>query len=129
MHLLSSSLKEGIQHGSPLLPIVVYHPTLDIHCTQLTAHWHEEMEISLVQKGEGLYSIDAVKYHVKQGDILIIPPRSLHSGNSIFGHDSQNTTILFNTSILATSSKDICNNQYILPLQECQLPIGLLSYK
>ncbi|MBS7176039.1 AraC family transcriptional regulator [Massiliimalia timonensis] len=123
MQLLSSSLKEGVRHGNPSLPIVVYYPTLDTQCTQLAAHWHEEMEISLVQKGEGIYSIDAVKYHVKQGDILIIPPRSLHSGHSISGHDSQNTTVLFNTSVLASSSKDICNSQYILPLQECQLPI------
>ena len=123
MQLLSSSLKEGVQHGSPVLPIVVYYPSLDSHCTQLAAHWHEEMEISYVQKGEAVYSIDAVKHHVKQGDILIIPPRSLHSGHFVIGKDSQNITVLFNISALASYSRDICTSQYILPLQEGELPI------
>jgi AraC-like DNA-binding protein len=124
LYLRSSGLKEGVQHGSPSLPVVVYTPSLDRFCTRLAAHWHEEMEVSLVQKGEAVYSIDAVEYPVKQGDILIIPPRSLHSGHFVAGKDSQNITVLFNPSILVSSSKDICNSQYILPLQECQLPIS-----
>ena len=56
-------------------------------------HWHSAVEIILPVKGEVLYTLGNDTYHVRTGEILIVPPNYIH-GLSM-GEDSARYLFLF----------------------------------
>lgn len=42
-------------------------------------HWHEFHEVVLVVAGQGNHRIDGVSYPIAEGDVLVVPPSSLHA--------------------------------------------------
>lgn len=77
------SLKETGQKGDFLLPFVAVNTIMPDFYTTYPMHWHEEMEIVFVEKGEYEEFVDLEKYHVKQGDIILVNPCVLHSFRNI----------------------------------------------
>ena len=50
--VVREDLKELASRGTPLFPLAVYNDNLDFYVTgDVPLHWHEEVEIVVVQQG------------------------------------------------------------------------------
>ncbi|EKQ50741.1 MULTISPECIES: helix-turn-helix domain-containing protein [unclassified Clostridium] len=119
-------LKEDRIHGNFILPFSVYHCQINDNVSHsIVTHWHEEIEIIIVEKGTAEFKVDLDSYFLKEGDILIIKPFSLHS---IYPVDDMYCTwnvMVFNLGMLNSSITDGCLIKYFAPIfnNEHQLPL------
>ncbi len=120
---------ENKQHGTSLLPYDVYGIQIPEFYTVYPVHWHEEMEIVIAIRGSCIYNVDFKRYEVKKGDILIIPPASLHSYEQNGDDPFMGFAILFSAAMVNNNAIDICSTQYIIPIfnNEIYLPVYISS--
>lgn len=111
-----ASLLETIAHGDILFPMEMHQSHIGFDNPILNVHWHKHMEISLVEKGSAVYTIDSVTRQVEVGDILLIGPEVLHSGQALLSVESENLTVVFDLSMLGGSVMDDCTSKFIQPL-------------
>ena len=71
--------KEQTHHGGYFFPLKRYLTTLSDLYPSVAVHWHEEAELTMVTKGRCTYQIQFETYEAREGDILFVPPASLHS--------------------------------------------------
>ena len=109
------TLKEAGQKGDFLLPYVALNTIMPDLYTTYPMHWHDEMEIVYVESGEFEESIDLENYHVRQGDIILINPCSLHSFRQIENKRTLFRTIIFNFNMLTSNNTDACSIKYFTP--------------
>lgn len=112
------SLKETGQKGDFLLPFVAVNTIMPDFYTIYPMHWHDEMEIVYVESGEFEEYIDLERYHVHQGDIIIINPCSLHSFKNIEGKRTVFRSIIFNFGMLTNNNTDACSIKYFTPFMD-----------
>ena len=108
--------RETITHGTPLLPLALYHTDVKQLLPFQPIHWHEEMEIIKVQSGKGTVSVDGIKYVAQAGDIFILRPFVMHSINRLDDNDMLSDVIVFNLRLLETGEADMCTLKYFAPL-------------
>ena len=121
--------KEENKHGSYLLPYSIYRTHIPDFFTSFPLHWHEEIEIITVTSGCSRYIVDFKEYILNAGDILIIPPASLHSFEQYENCKFYATTIIFDRKMIDGSQIDACSTKYVIPLfnNEIILPIHISS--
>lgn len=81
-------------------------------------HWHNEMELIVIQKGSGIISVDFITHEVKAGDIVFVLPGQLHSIKQKKEARMEYENILFQPSMLLCGEPDLCGTDFILPLME-----------
>lgn len=69
-------------------------------------HWHEEIEIHYIVKGNGTFFIDEDEYVVGEGDIVFISPKLIHSGKS------ENNDLIANCYMIDSTYLISKNNMY-----------------
>ena len=94
------NLQEKKLHGRPDFPFAVYPGRLPEFGTGYPLHWHEELELIRVQSGSGTVTVQGRQVSVAQGDMVLVPPQSVHS---IAGEQMCYHTILFRLSMLEQS--------------------------
>jgi AraC-like DNA-binding protein len=114
---LQTYLKENVYHGSPDCPVAFYHRCYPEDLYILPSHWHEEMEVALVQGGSLDYTIDMTAYQVNAGDVLLIPPDTLHAAHQLPGCQAITDSAVFHLNLVGLSTPDLCTTQFIRPLQ------------
>ena len=107
--------KETGQKGDFMLPYTVCKTVMPDFYTTYPMHWHDEMEVVYVEKGEYDVYIDLEKYHVRQGDILIVDPYLLHSFRQYNDVRTIFRTIIFNMNMLTGNNTDACAIKYLTP--------------
>ena len=92
-------------------------------------HWHEEAELAVVREGSGTYRIDLIDYRVGAGDVLFIPPESLHGISCQNGGKLVTETFVFHPGFLGAGAADICASRYLAPLaaHEYTLPCHITA--
>lgn len=118
------NLKENRLHGNFILPFSIYSGTLDDSDPIINIHWHEEVEILIVENNHCECMINLENYIAKKGDIIIVKPQDLHSFSRI-NHDTIDwNSIIFNLEILKSSITDGCLIKYLAPIlnNEHELP-------
>ncbi len=108
--------KEKTVHGTALLPFAKYHTDISGMLPFYPIHWHEEVEIIKVQKGESSFCVDGAWYKACAGDILILRPFVMHSINRFEDKDASMDAIVFNLRLLGSDEADICALKYFAPL-------------
>ena len=116
-----SDLKEKAKHGSALFPLERYTTTFSPLVPEFSVHWHPEMEVTKIQTGQAIYTIDLQEYHVVQGDFICIPPGLLHTGKIPFQGGMVSDSFVFHLNLLGSSSADICSLLYFSPLMNGSL--------
>jgi quercetin dioxygenase-like cupin family protein len=65
---------KSIYLNKQLVTLVTFKPF-----AQVGDHAHNEQQISVVIEGKMDMTIDGIRYPVNKGDIVVVPPRTLHS--------------------------------------------------
>ncbi len=58
----------------------VIHNEFKSHFNIFRLHWHERMEFLRIKSGSGIFCVGTESYKATGGDVVIIPPKALHSG-------------------------------------------------
>lgn len=111
-------LKENTKHGDFMLPFTEYPARMPEMYTSFPLHWHDEMEIVLVQEGSLEINIDLEMFHAHEGDIVILKPCTLHGFKQLESYHAVYHTILFQMSILNHNVSDACAMKYFSPFLE-----------
>ncbi|MDD4699574.1 MAG: AraC family transcriptional regulator [Oscillospiraceae bacterium] len=94
-------------------PVKLLQFTRSCNSRSFNIHWHDRVELLLIDEGEMHVTCDDVKYIAKKGDIVIINPRQLHNADA--GNDGvKYRVIMFELSLMSDSSPG--NNKNIDPL-------------
>ena len=126
---LSPMQKENAQHGEKMFPLKRYVTRLSDLCLAVTAHWHEEAELTLITEGACTYHIHLESYGAQAGDLLFIPPAELHSISIEPGAEMTSATYVFHMDYLNTDSADICTVKYLHPISRHTLMLPYIIRK
>ena len=77
---------ETKKHGLREFPFNIYPCSIPGDFQNVALHWHEEMEIISIKKGQGNVVVDRVVYEVEEGDVMVVFPGQLHA---IYGFEDQ----------------------------------------
>lgn len=97
---------------------------LDLHKSYMNWirwHWHEEMEILIVDQGIAEVSTDDATYLIKPGQGLIINQNAMHC---IHAHNQKSCifhSIVFHPDFIFGHKSNYLQTEYLLPLQNYQL--------
>lgn len=106
-------------HGEVAFPYVVYKGDIPNFIHSFPLHWHDEMEFIYVTDGNGIVTVRSSRYEVSSGDIIVIPPQTVHSISSIDNCSMLYYNIIFSLSFL--DNDDICHNKYFEPLNRNEI--------
>lgn len=116
------SLKEPIQHGSEGFPLRVYEISSYTWLKErIWCHWHDEIEFVLVTNGEADFQIDDVSYHMKEKDILMIPPNRLHFATQETGKAFDFIAVVFSVDFISPTHEDVIYQKYVAPFLNQQI--------
>lgn len=91
------------------LPIAIHASTKPARETAALAihkHYHKEFEVIGVVSGACDFTIDQKEWHAKKGDVLLIPPYSLHYGSTPPKEHFEHFCICFDLCLLQTDFFD-----------------------
>ena len=116
-------------HGSADFPYTTYICTIPLDCSFIPLHWHEEIELIRVLKGNGVISVDLERYQVTAGSIVLILPGQLHAIEELPGETMKYENIIFNLNMLMGKGHDTCTRDYFNPILHgtCDLPQVITS--
>lgn len=124
MNTEKNTLRETVDRGNTLIPLYIYHQIWTEYMLYL--HWHNEVEIIYVEKGELIFKVDTLPLKVKSGQCIIINSGQLHSAHCVNSKLSIHHAILFDLNFLNSSTNDYCQNNYISPLINQQFKFPLI---
>ena len=79
---------EVIYYNTPDLPVKIIHPSLsDYPGRRVVCHWHEDIELIYIVKGEMNYEINGKTVRLPEHSALFVNARQLHYGFSEGGAD------------------------------------------
>lgn len=108
--------EEKRRHSSALKPFSYYKSKIPEYFAQVPLHWHGEFEINYILEGCGELICGEKRYITQAGDIIIIPPNSLHA---VFPHGDNSQrydTVVFSATMLGSADNDRCAAECIRPL-------------
>jgi len=107
---------ETQSHTSAEFPYNTYLCSIPLDFQAVNIHWHEEVEIIIIKKGEGVVSVDLTEYEVHTGNVVFVMSGQLHSIHQLGSSTMEYENILFKPTLLKSSGHDICWEQFISPL-------------
>ncbi len=108
--------QETKDHGNPEFPFNIYPCSIPLDFPAVPAHWHNDMEIIYIKKGQGKIWVELTPYLVHAGDIIFIYPGQLHSIEQLSDASVEYENIIFQLNLLMTSGTDLCSEQFFAPL-------------
>ena len=114
--MVNDKLEEKRKHGNFLLPLGIYDVDLGDKEYSISAHWHKEIEIILVNTGEFNLQINSDFYTCKCGDLVIINCEELHYLIAKENVYSEFTSLVFDISQLNSSILDSSSVNFITPI-------------
>ncbi len=114
---------ETISHGDIIFPYNTYLCSIPYDFSKVPLHWHEEMEVIYIKKGQGTVTVDFKSYNVKSPSVILILPGQLHSIEQHDSYSMEYENIIFNPSMLIPKQTDCCTTDFILPLLNRQITV------
>lgn len=110
-------------HTSAEFPYNTYLCSIPLDFPGVPLHWHDEMELVVIKKGQGYVSVDFDKHLVHSGDIIMICPGCLHAIERDASYKMEYENIIFKPELLSSGANDLCMLQYMKPLLDGTLPV------
>jgi len=106
-------LREQLPHGNALFPLMVHEIETDCSFKErVSCHWHDEIEILVVTKGQGEIHIDNRSYFLKKDTIVFISSNHLHSMTGETGVPFDFFAVVFDQAFLNSFVNDVIQQQY-----------------
>lgn len=122
-------LKECTHHGDFLSPLSYYEINRELGTFSLPMHWHEEIEITYIEQGNGIYDVDLEEFPVTSGDILVVPPKALHASHLEQDKGIRTLTFVFHLNMLNSLLTDACAIKYFAPLIHGEFATPIVVHK
>lgn len=115
--IINQFQKELKEHGNSQFPILISKESLSKYesCSFLW-HWHPEIELTLIDKGEMIYKVNDKIFHLHQGDALFGNANSFHTGYMYLNHDCQYISITFDPKLIYGYENSIIYSKYVAPI-------------
>ncbi len=107
--------KEQVTHGTVLAPIQIYEFLPAKERFFVPHHWHEEVEILLIEKGEFILMRDMERIRLKEGDLCFIGQGQMHQLEAVKPY-SMHRAVVFDLRMLSFEMFDEEQSQVIKPL-------------
>ncbi|MEG2770374.1 MAG: AraC family transcriptional regulator [Oscillospiraceae bacterium] len=120
---------EAKRHGKDDFMYDTYICTIPLDFASVPLHWHEDMEIIYIKKGEGIISVDLNSKEVTAGDIVVVAPGHLHSIEQKNDKEMQYENILFSLSLLNGLATDWCTAECFLPIRTGEMIVPIFIGK
>ena len=114
-------LRENKEHTEISFPYNTYLCSIPLDFSSVPSHWHDEMELIVIQKGHGLVRVDLEIRRVKAGDIVVVLPGQLHSIRQYGSSSMEYENIIFKFDMLLSHKEDVCNTKFLRPYVEGQV--------
>ncbi len=108
--ILDNTKRETNIQGSKELPVAIYNDYLKLN--PVPYHWHEELELIVVIKGELKLIIELQHYILKEGDGMFINTGRLHSCEAFNNTDCIIKSFVFHASFIYGEQKSILYQGY-----------------
>lgn len=115
--ITNRSGKEIKEHGNYDFPILVSRERLSKYESgSFLWHWHPEIELTLITKGEMLYQINDHTYYLHEQDALFGNANALHTGCMIQNRDCAYTSITFDPRLIYGYENSAVYTKYVKPV-------------
>ena len=94
--------REARAHGTARVPFHLYECRMPEMYANVPAHWHGEFELNVILAGEGVLFLDGARCAVSPGDLVVIPPNTLHAAYPRQGGTLHYDAFVFHPSLLGT---------------------------
>lgn len=106
--------REMKEHGTPLFPIACYHD--NISEAAVPWHWHDELEILVVEAGTARVSVNGTDYIVNQGEGFFVNTGALHGVWNVGREPCYLQSVVFHPRLVGGSVDSILWQKYLEPL-------------
>lgn len=109
--------KEMKEHGDYSFPLLVSKEKLSKYESgSFLWHWHPEIELTLVTKGEMTYKVNNTTFHLREGDAIFGNTSTLHAGYMFQNKDCEYMPITFEPKLIYGYENSIIYIKYIKPI-------------
>lgn len=105
-------------HGNLEYPVIVYF--IDLYKSYMHSirwHWHEEMEVIIVNSGRGEFLTDDESFILSPGQGLILNQNVIHSIRCVEDSNCTFYSLIFHPDFLFGNSNSFMRTQFLLPAQ------------
>lgn len=108
--------REKKLHADTRFPYNIYLCSIPADFRLVPLHWHQEMELISIKKGEGLVGLERCSFSVSAGDLVVVFPGKLHSIRQKPGFSMEYENIFFRLDMLMPALPDSCSLEFLMPL-------------
>lgn len=119
------NFRENSTHGNAFFPLCVYYQIDSNGEFSVQYHWHEQIEILYIEKGEFNITVNDIDIIGRPGDLYFINSGDLHKIYVRENNPSLHHAIVFKPEILSFEQFDHCQSYYITPLLNNKLKFPL----
>jgi AraC-like DNA-binding protein/mannose-6-phosphate isomerase-like protein (cupin superfamily) len=103
-------------------PVSIHYLDLRVsYMNRITWHWHEEMEIIIINDGIAEIATDDATYTIEPGQSIIINQNVMHSIYSVDEHNCTFYSVVFNPAFLFGYNSGELQQKFLLPVQNLHL--------
>lgn len=106
--------RELVEHGTTLFPVACYHD--NISEAEVPWHWHDELEILVIEIGTARVSVNGTDYIVNQGEGFFINTGTLHGVWRTGAEPCCLRSVVFHPRLVGGSVDSILWQKYLEPL-------------
>lgn len=115
---IDTSGRELIEHGNDLFPVACYNS--DLALDSAPWHWHEELELLIVDGGTAEVAVSAEKWRLRSGQGIFINSGVLHGAWSANQGSCLFRSLVFHPRLVGGSVESIFWQNYLNPLLSSQ---------
>ena len=113
---ITENLKEIRMHGKKDFPIAIYQlDILNQYVKLIGLHWHQEIEIIKVQKGNAKITINSESHILTEGSGIIINQNVIHSVCPADKNPCECSFTIFNPSFFFGYQANMLSAKYLIP--------------
>ena len=112
------NIHQTIGHGKKTFPYSVYHVCIPDWMKKFPLHWHDEFEMIFIYKGQGIFSVNGFRNLCQAGDLIIVPPGSIHAIDQNQNDFVEYFNIIFSLSLLEDNPESHCFRNYLSQLSD-----------
>ena len=98
--------RETKLHEQPDFAFNTYLCTIPQDFDRVNPHWHDQMEVIYIKRGEGVVSVDFNRLEVRAGSIVPVLPGEIHSIDGTPGGRMEYENIIFSPGMLGGGDED-----------------------